>query len=107
MNDEIRRDYKQYVPIEGLVTSQINRILEYRSKKLWENYEESVDALIDLLAPEDEETVLEYKKKENICYDISQDGKERYVCLFRFIKKQLFMKNIVWKRGTGYEIGHD
>ena len=87
--DEIRRDYRQYVPIEGLVTSQINRILEYRSKKQFENYEESVDALIDLLAPEDEKTVLEYKKEHMVRYDISQTGKDRYVALFRFIKQQL------------------
>ena len=104
---ERRRDYKQFIPIESLVTSQINRIMEYRSKKIWESFEESVDALIDLLAPDDEETVFKYKEENQIRYDISRNGIDKYRGLFRFIKRQLYDKNIVWKRGTGYEIGHD
>lgn len=102
----IRREYKVIVPIEGLVAAQINRISEYRSKKMWENYEESVDMLIDLLPPESEEKVLEYKKEHNVEYDLSTEGKQAYVLLFRFIKKVLAKENIVWKRSS-FEIGHE
>lgn len=104
---EIKREYRQYVPIENLVSAQINRIAEYRSKKRIEHYEESVDMLIDLLPPDAEAEVLEYKKKCNIEYDLSLDGKQLYVDLFRFMKKLLADKNIVWKRSGGYEVGHD
>ena len=104
---EIHREYRQYVPIENLVSAQINRIAEYRSKKRMEHYEESVDMLIDLLPPDAEEEVLDYKREHNIEYDLSLEGKQRYVDLFRFIKKLLTKKNIVWKRSGGYEVGHD
>ena len=104
--DEYQRPYKNQLPIEKLAEIQINRIMENRSKKLLEFYEESVDALIDLLPPEIEDAILEYKKNNSIYYDLSNNGKEKYIRLFREIKTQLHKSNIVWKRGS-FEIGHD
>lgn len=103
----VNREFKQYIPIEGLVASQINRIMEYRSKKLVENFEESIDALVDLLAPDDEEKAVEYKHEHKVFYDVSQAGKERYVLYFQYVKRLLYDKNVVWKRGSGYQVGHD
>ena len=104
---EVKRDYKQFIPIEQLLTRHIDRIMEYRSKKDLERYEESIEALIDLLSPESEERVIEYKHENNIIYDISNEGKEKYVQLFRFIKREWANDNIIWKRSRGYERGHD
>jgi len=104
---EFKQDYKQYIPIEHLLTRHIDRIMEYRSKKDWEHWEESIDGLIDLLAPESEETVLEYKKKHKVEYDLTSGGIERYKGLFRFIKREWANDNIIWKRSRGYERGHD
>ena len=94
--EDFKREYRQFVPIENLVTGQIGRIAEYRSKKLWEFYIEAVEMLIDLLPPDVEETVLQFKKTNNIEYDLSNEDKRLYVLLFRYIKKQLTTKNIVW-----------
>jgi hypothetical protein len=106
-NEPLREQtYRTILPIESLVAGQINRILEFRSKKIFEYYEEAVEALIDLLPPEIEQTILIYKKNNNINYDLSVEGKNRYVDLFREIKKQLNDCNIVWHRGS-YAIGHD
>lgn len=80
--------------------------MEYRSKKLTEYYEEAVDALIDLLPPEIETSILTFKKDNDIKFDLSPDGKEKYVKLFREIKTQLNTCNIVWHR-SGYAVGHD
>ena len=98
--------YRSFIPIESLVANQINRIMEYRSKKLTEFYEEAVDALIDLLPPEVETAILTYKKEQGIHFDLSTDGREKYILLFRMIKTQLNDCNIVWHRG-GYAVGHD
>lgn len=98
--------YKSFIPIESLVANQINRIMEYRSKKLTEYYEEAVDALIDLLPPAVEESILSYKDANDIHFDLSTDGREKYTRLFREIKSQLNNCNIVWHRG-GYLVGHD
>jgi len=98
--------YRTILPIESIVAGQINRIMEFRSKKIFEYYEESVEALIDLLPPEIEKTVLEYKKNNNIKYDISVEGKEKYADLFRKIKELLNDCNIVWHKGS-YPVGHD
>ena len=105
--ETLKREYKQFIPIENLVAAQINRIAEYRSKMLWEHYIYSVEMLVDLLPPDVEETVLEYKKEHNIVFNLSEKGKQSYVALFRFIKKQLTDQNIVWKRSRGYDVGHD
>ena len=104
--DDHRESYRTFIPIESLVAGQINRIMEYRSKKLTEYYEESVDALIDLLPPEMETSILEFKKKNDIKFDLSTDGREKYILLFREIKSELNRCNIVWHRG-GYLVGHD
>lgn len=107
MNSEDHREsYRTFIPIESLVAGQINRIMEYRSKKLTEYYEEAVDALIDLLPPEIETSILQFKNNEDIKFDLSQTGKEKYVKLFREIKSELNRCNIVWHRG-GYLVGHD
>jgi len=98
--------YRTFIPIESLVAGQISRIMEYRSKKLTEYYEEAVDALIDLLPPEVESAILGYKKDHDIKFDLSPDGREKYILLFREIKTQLNSCNIVWHRG-GYLTGHD
>lgn len=104
--DDIVRPYREQLSIENLAAGQINRIMEARSKKMTEIFEESVDALIDLLPPEMEESILNYKEKNNIKYDTSIEGKMKYVQLFREIKKQLSKCNIIWKRGV-FELGHD
>jgi len=106
-SDDFKREYRQFVPIENLVTGQIGRISEYRSKKMWEYYIESVEMLIDLLPPDVEETVLKFKETNNIGYDLTDKGKRLYVDLFRYIKKQLTNNNIVWKRSSGFDVGHD
>jgi RNAse (barnase) inhibitor barstar len=104
--EESQKVYREQLSIESLAANQINRIMEARSKKLTEYFEESVDALIDLLPPEIEETILEYKNINSIHYDLSTGGKEKYILLFREIKKQLHSCNIIWKRGV-FDIGHD
>lgn len=106
-SDDFKREYRQFVPIENLVTGQIARISEYRSKKMWEYYIESVEMLIDLLPPDVEETVLQFKETNKIGYDLTDKGKRSYVELFRYIKKQLTANNIVWKRSRGFDVGHD
>ena len=98
--------YRNILPIEAIVAGQINRIMEFRSKKLFECYEESVDALIDLLPPEIEEAILVFKKENDISFSNTVDGKDKYVMLFREIKKQLSRCNIVWHRSS-YAVGHD
>lgn len=95
------------LPITSLVASQINRIMEHGTKKELAFFEEGIDRLIDLLPPEVEKIVLEYKVKHNVVYDISIPGKEKYVQLFSEIKKQLHACNIVWNKGGNYPVGHD
>ena len=104
--DDQASSYRTFIPIESLVAGQINRIMEYRSKKLTEYYEEAVDALIDLLPPDVETAILAYKKDQNIHFDLTPDGREKYIKLFREIKTQLNSCNIVWHKG-GYPVGHD
>ena len=106
-DNDIVQEYKQFIPIENLVTKQIDRIMMYRSEKNLERYEESVEALIDLLSPDAETIVLGYKKENGICFNTTSKGKDKYVDLFRFIKKHLASENIIWKRSRGYEKGHD
>ena len=107
MNDNVKREYKQYIPIENLVTSQISRVLEYRSKRMDVYFMESVEALIDLLSPEDEEKALRFKEENNIYFENSSLGKKKYIDLLRFIKKLLADQNIIWKQSRGYNVGHD
>lgn len=102
----LKREYKGLDPIVTLTAAQINRILDFGSKKQIELFEESVDRLIDILPPEMEKTVLEFKNSQNIVYDTGEKGKDRYVALFRFIKHQLSKDNIVWKRSS-FEIGSE
>ena len=101
-----QQTYRTILPIEAIVAGQINRIMEFGSKKLTEYYEESIDRLVDLLPPEIEESIIVFKNQNNIRYDMSVEGKEKYVLLFREIKKQLNSCNIVWHRGS-YAVGHD
>jgi len=105
--DFYKREYRQFVPIENLVTGQIGRISEYGSKKMWEYWIESIERLIDLLPPDVEDRVLEYKKNNNVVFNLSDKGRERYRLLFRFIKQELTNDNIVWKRSSGFSVGHD
>lgn len=103
----VKGNYKQFIPIEHLVTRQIDRIMEYRSKKQFELYEESINGLVDLLEPESEEIVLEYIDENKVSYDLSDEGKEKYIKLFRFIKREWAKANVIWKRSRGFERGHD
>ena len=82
------------------------KIMEKRIDKKWEYYMEGVDALIDLLPPEVETSILQYKKDNDISFNNSNEGHERYHQLFREIKKELNTCNIVWHRGS-YATGHD
>ena len=84
---ETKREYKGNIAIEQLVTAQINRIMEYGTRKMKEEYEEGIELLVDLLSPEHEEQALAYKEKYGIYYDITRDGLKRYKALFRFIKR--------------------
>lgn len=104
---KVKGNYKQFIPIEHLVTRQIDRIMEYRSKKQKELYESSVEALVDLLEPYSEELAIEYMKNNNVVYDLSEAGVGRYEKLFRFIKREWAKDNVVWKRSRGFERGHD
>ena len=107
-NDRMRNSqYKNFVPIEALVTTQINRIMQYRSEKKTELFEEAVEALIDLLPPASEEKVLEKYHELGVVFDLSSSGKQRYVELFRFIKKHLAEENLVWNRGKSFKVGND
>jgi hypothetical protein len=99
-----RREYKGVIAIEQLTAAQINRIMEYGSKKLRENYEEAIELLVDLLPPDLEQRAIEYKKEHQVSYDMSLDGEMRYRGLFRHIKRLLSEGNIVWKK-TSFEIG--
>lgn len=103
---ETSSGYRNILPIEAIVAGQINRIMEFRSKKLFEYFEESVDGLIDLLPPEIEESIMTFKKQNDISYSNTVEGKEKYVLLFREIKRQLSTQNIVWHRSS-YATGHD
>src|SRR4030042_454180 len=103
---EKQQIYRTILPIESIVAGQINRIMEFGSKKLTEYYEESIDRLVDLLPPEIESAIILFKNEHDIKYDMSVDGKEKYVLLFREIKKQLNKCNIVWHKGS-YAVGHD
>lgn len=104
---KVKGNYKQFIPIEHLVTMQIDRIMEYRSKKQIELFEESVQGLIDLLEPDSEELVLKYMGEMGIGYDLSEVGKQKHIELFRFIKREWAKDNIIWKRSRSYERGHD
>jgi len=104
---KVKGSYKQFIPIEHLVTMQIDRIMEYRSKKQVELFEESVQGLVDLLEPESETLVLDYIDTNNVGYDLSEVGKQKHIELFRFIKREWAKDNIIWKRSRGYERGHD
>lgn len=105
---EIVRDYKQYVPIENLVTAQIDRIVKYRNENKLKEYEVAIETLIDLLHPEAERLVMKYKLENDINIDItSKKALDKYRVLFNYIKSQLSDDNIIWKRSRGYEKGHD
>jgi len=103
---EVTKEYRGIIAIEQLTARQIDRIMETGSQKKIETYEESIEMLVDLLAPEHEELVLEYIKKHDIKYDISNEGKQKYRELFRYIKSILTKGNIVWKRSS-YEMGKE
>lgn len=105
---EVVRDYKQYVPIENLVTAQIDRIVKYRNEGKLREYEVAIETLIDLLHPDAERLVMKYKHDNSITIDItSKDALDKYRSLFNFIKSILSEDNIIWKRSRGYEKGHD
>ena len=106
-DDRVHSNYRNFVPIEALVTTQLNRIMQYRSNKQTELFEEAVEALIDLLPPESEKEVLRKREELGVCFDLSHKGKQRYVDLLRFIKQHLADQNLVWNRGRSFKIGHD
>lgn len=106
-DDEFKQDLKTFIPIENLVTKQIDRIMTHKSVKNWEFYEESIEALIDLLDPATEKEVIDFKKKNDVEYNLSYFGVEKYTLLFRFIKQHLANDNIIWKKSRGYERGSD
>jgi hypothetical protein len=103
---ETSSSYRNILPIESLVAGQINRCMEFLSKKLTEFFIESVEGLILLLPPEIEDSILTFKKENEIFYSNTVEGKEKYMLLFREIKKQLTNQNIVWHRSS-YATGHD
>lgn len=105
--EELKSDLKNFIPIENLVTKQIDRIMTHKSVKNWEYYEESIEALIDLLEPSAEKEVLDFKKEHDIEYNLSTFGVQKYTLLFRYIKQHLADDNIIWKRSRGYERGSD
>ena len=104
--DTFKKEYRGFISIEQLVSRQIDRIMFHRTEKNVEYFEEGIEALIDLLTPEDEKKAVEFKKKNDITSDTSRQGKHQYVLLLRFIKELFTDQQIIWKRG-GYDIGHD
>jgi len=104
--DSFKKEYKGFIPIEQLVSKQIDRIMHYKTIREYDYWEEGIEGIIDLLTPEDEQKALNYIKTHNIEHDISIKGRTLYTGLFRYIKKLFTDQSIIWKRG-GYDIGHD
>ena len=104
--DIYKGEYRGNDPIIQLIAAQVNRIMEAGSRKDIDNYIESIDRLIDILPPDLEETILEYIKKNEIAYDTSNNGKQTYIDLMRFIKYLMSKENIIWKRSR-FEIGKE
>ena len=100
------RELKGYIPIEKLVSKQIDRIMHYRTIRDFDKWEEGIEGLIDLLTPEDEQKCIEYMATNNISHDITKDGIKHFNGLFRLIKKMFTDHGILWKK-RGYERGHD
>ena len=101
---DTKREYKGIIAIEQLMARHIDRIMEKDINKRTEEYEEGIEGLIDLLAPDLEIKAIEFKKEHGVSYDLTPDGKLRYRSLFRHIKHLLAESNVVWKKSK-YEVG--
>ena len=89
--------YQKGIDYEQLLLQQMGRIAQYRSSKQLIMYEEAVDTLVLMLPVEMQETALKYKKDENICFGISQQQKDGYDRLWRFITKLLSEANLIYR----------
>jgi len=90
------KQYPGYIPIEQLVSKQIDRIMHYRTIRKYDFWEDGIEGLIDLLTPEDEQKALEYIKTHNIRHNTSANGRELYSGLLRYIKGLFAEKGIIW-----------
>jgi hypothetical protein len=103
---DVVKELKGFIPIEQLVSKQLDRIMHYRTIRKWDFWEEGIEGLIDLLTPEDEQKAVDYMETNQVSHDITNEGRERYNGLLRFIKKMFTDHKILWKK-RGYERGHD
>ncbi len=94
---ERRNKYQKPVDYEQVLNMQMARIAQFRSNKDMEKYEESVDTLIFMLPSKLRESASEYKKKNDISYDISMQGKAAYDRLWRFINEELEKYNLIFR----------
>jgi len=80
--------YRYPVNYEGLLNQQLGRIAYFRSNnssyKTIEKYEEAVDTLILMLPSKLRKKALQFKKKHNIEYNISREGKKNYDKLWEY-----------------------
>jgi len=98
------KQFRGYIPIEQLVSKQIDRIMHYKTIRKYDFYEEGIEGLIDLLTPKDEQKAFDYIKTHKIKHDISLNGRTLYSGLFRSIKKLFAEQGIIWQQG-GYSRG--
>ncbi|RLF35431.1 MAG: hypothetical protein DRN08_03070 [Thermoplasmata archaeon] len=90
--------YHGFINYESILMQQLNRIAKYRSDKKIELYEQSVDTLIYMLPQDMREKAMEYKKKHDIRYEITQQGIQKYDDLWRYCNELLENANLIFKQ---------
>ena len=94
---ERQEKYQKPIDYETILGHQMSRIAQYRSNKERELYEESVDTLLIMLPKNLRDKGMELKTKENIHYDISENGKKKYDMLWIHINESLEEHNLIYK----------
>lgn len=89
--------YKQPLDYESVLVQQMNRIATALSNNDNEKFYAGVDTLICILPRDLRHMALEYKKNNNIIYDLSMDGKRLYIDLWQYCNNIMEEGGMIFK----------
>jgi len=90
--------YSKGIDYEGLLNQQTSRISYFRSTKKYEEYFSSVDTLVLMLPKELRRLALDFKKQNNVSYNMSSSkGVELYDSLWDYCNTLLEDNNLAFK----------
>lgn len=90
--------YSKGIDYEGLLNQQTSRISYFRSTKKYEEYFSSVDTLVLMLPKELRGLAMDFKKQNNISYNMSSSkGVDLYDRLWDYCNTLLEENNLTFK----------